>query len=370
MRKLMLFICCLSYLSAHSQTSLMFVGTYTDGKSHGIYVYEFNNQTGVSKIIDSIKSANPSYLAISPNKKYVFAVNENGANENGGSIVAYGIDKNLGKLTYLNQQKTLGNYPCYTATDNTGKWLAVGNYGGSIAIFPIAENGMLGNVSSFTTHTGSSINIQRQTAAHVHCTYFSANNKKLYVPDLGIDKVMIYDFDSEQGKINSSKQAFVQSQLGAGPRHFILTKNNKFSYLIQELTGTIQVCKKGSDTLKQIQVIAIAADTTNRFAGSADIHLSPDEKFLYCSNRGDYNTISIFKVDKKTGLLNRIDTISTMGVKPRNFNITSNGKFLLVANQFSSTIIILKRDKKTGLLIDTGNKIEVPNPVCIKFIDK
>ena len=357
--------------SAKAQNNYLVVGTYTSGKSEGIYVYNFNSSTGNFSYVSKIKSANPSYLAVSPNQQYVYAVNEEGRNEKGGSVTAYRFDKKMGQLSFLNQQLSGGDDPCYVAVDKTGKWVTAGNYtGGSIAVMPVQPNGALGKLSAHIQHTGSSVNKERQEKAHVHCTYFSKDNRFLFVPDLGMDKVMIYTFNEKNGMLKTAAQPFVNADTGAGPRHIIFHPNNNYAYLMQELTGTVVAYKYKNGRLTAMQKISAASKNFTGFMGSADIHVSADGKFLYCSNRGESNTITIFKINAADGKLSMAGIQPTLGSAPRNFNFDPSENFLLVANQNSDNIIIFKRDKKTGLLTDTGKKIEVGNPVCLKWITK
>lgn len=361
----------ISFFSAKAQNNYLLTGTYTSGKSEGIYVYNFNSATGDFSYVSKIKSPNPSYLAVSPNQQFVYAVNEEGKNNKGGSVVAYRFNKTTGELTMINQQLSGGDDPCYVAVDKTGKWVTAGNYtGGSVVVLPVLANGGLGEVSTQIQHTGSSINKERQEKAHVHCTFFSKDNRFLFVPDLGIDKVMIYSFNKKNGKLIPAPQPFAKSKDGAGPRHIDFHPNNKYAYLMQELTGTVVVYKYDNGRLTAIQNISAAPKDFTGFMGSADIHVSPDGKFLYCSNRGESNSITIFKINPDDGTLTVTGHQPTLGQAPRNFNFDPSGNFLLVANQNSDNIIIFKRDKQTGLLTDTGKKIEVGNPVCLKWITK
>ena len=364
------FLIIISTFLATAQKSILIVGTYTTGKSQGIHTYKFDNATGDIVALDSIKSKNPSYVTVSKNKKYVYAVNEEGNNNGiGGSVSAYKLDVQTGKLIFINTELSGGDHPCYVAIDKTGKWLTVGNYnGGNIGVMPLQENGAVGK-AVMTQHKGSSVNIARQTKAHVHCTYFSANNKFLYVPDLGMDKVMIYNFNEKDGSLSPTKQAFAKSDTGAGPRHITFSKNEKFAYLMEELTATVNVSKQNNGELTSIQKIKATPESFTGKQGSADIHLSPDGNFLYCSNRGESNSITIFKIDKKTGLLTYVDNTPSLGLTPRNFTIDNTGKFLLVAHQKSDNIVIFKIDKLTGLLTDTGKRIDVGNPVCLKLVE-
>jgi 6-phosphogluconolactonase len=358
-------------LSAESpKESYLVVGTYTGGKSEGIYIYKFNSENGSSTEVSHIKTPNPSYIAIAPGEQYIYAVTENGKDGNGGEISAFAFDKKTGSLTFINKQPTGGDHPCYVDIDKTGKWVFAGNYSsGSLSVFPVNANGSLGETTSHITHTGSGANKERQSKPHVHCTIISPDNKWLYVPDLGIDKVMIYAFDAATGKLTTGSQPFAPSQPGAGPRHLTFHPNGKYAYLIEELTGTVVTYQIQDGQLKLWQRLSSLPQGQNGFAGSSDIHVSPDGKFLYAANRGDFDNLAIFKINAKDGRLSLIGFQPTLGKVPRNFNFDPTGNYLLVGNQNSDEIAIFKRNKKTGLLQDTKQRIEVGKPVCLKWID-
>lgn len=355
-----------SMIAQMQREYFLLIGTYTSATSEGISVYKFNRQTGEPSRVSLVPTSNPSYLAVSPDNRFVYAVNE----DNPGKISAFSFDNNTGQLIALNQTSSKGKHPCYITVDKTGKWVIAGNYSsGTIAVLPVLPDGSLGMATDSVQHSGKSVNTERQTEAHVHATYLSADNKKLYVPDLGMDKIMIYDFDVKRGKLKPAPIPFVTVQAGAGPRHIEIYPGGKFAYLMEELSGNVsayRVQKNGS--LQWIQTISALPRNIQGAAGSADIHISPDGKFLYCSNRGESNTLGIFKVDSKSGLLNWIDNQSTLGKAPRNFNFDPDGNFLLVANQNSDAVVIFRRDKTSGLLTDTGKKIYVSKPVCLKWI--
>jgi 6-phosphogluconolactonase len=349
----------------------MLVGTYTSGKSEGIYVYRFSS-TGEFSLVSSVKTSNPSYLAVSPNQQFVYAVTENAdtiPNTNGGCVTTFAFDAKNGVLTEINQQSSAGNHPCYISINKTGKWLAAGNYSsGTVSILPIEKDGTAGAPAQVIKHNGSGPNAARQKSAHVHASVFSGDDKFLYVPDLGIDKVVKYNFDEATGQLSPAAQPFLPVLPGSGPRHIDCTKDNRYAYLVEELTGTVTAFKNSNGTLAAIQTISSHPDGYTGKISSADIHVSPDGKFLYCSNRGESNTIAIFSIDKATGKLKLLGHQSTMGKVPRNFNFDPTGNFLLVANQQSDNIVIFSRDKNTGMLTYTGKQIEVPNPVCIKWV--
>lgn len=354
--------------TSFAQQNYLIVGTYDSPKSEGIYVFKFDSNDGTAKEISHIKLSNPSFLTVSIDQRFVFAVSETASNTGKiGEVAAYSFDKNSGKLTFINKQPSGGDNPCHVELDNTGKWLFVSNYSsGTLSCLPVNADGSLG-LGTTIQHTGSGPNAQRQESAHVHGAAISGDNKTLYVTDLGIDKLMIYDFNAGNGQLTPSNPAFIPSVAGAGPRLFIRHSHHQFSYSIEELTGTIQVFKNKNLKLKPIQRVSTMPKGDTQFAGSADIHLSPDARFLYASNRADANTIAIFKV-KGNGKLKLKAHQSTLGKTPRNFSIDPSGNFLLVGNQNSDEIVVFKRNKKTGLLTDAGQRINIGKPVCLKWM--
>jgi 6-phosphogluconolactonase len=354
-------------LSAQSKEKFLIIGTYTSDSSEGIYVYKFNIETGDNSRVSSVKTSNPSYLVVSPDNKYVYAANEDAP----GNITSFVFNKSNNRLLQKNIQPSHGKHPCYITIDKTGKWVIVGNYSsGTVAVYPVNKDGSLGAATDSVQHEGSSVNIARQESAHVHSTVLNKNNKTLYVPDLGMDKVMLYNLDTKKGKLSEFSTPFVMTEPGTGPRHIDIHPNGKYAYLMEELTGSISVYKVENDGyLSLLQNISGLPRDFNGDIGSADIHVSPDGKFLYCSNRGESNTIGILSINPSTGELVWVDYQSTMGKTPRNFSIDPSGNFLLVANQNSDDIVIFKRDKQTGLLTDTEKRIHVSKPVCLKWMN-
>jgi len=351
----------------------MLVGTYTStrpGGSEGVYVYRFNTSTGESVKVSSVAIQNPSYLSVSPNEKYVYAVQEVDSKvQGGGQVSSFTFNKTDGRLTPVNTQSSGGNSPCYVQVDNTGKWVFVGNYSsGTLSVYSVNNDGSLGSPATIQ-HSGTGPNKQRQEGPHVHCTVISPDNKWLYVPDLGIDKVMIYKFDEKTGKLtNNAKDGFAAAESGAGPRHITFAPNKQFAYVIYELAGQVAAYQYKKGGLKLIQRISTIDTTQKPNPGSADIHVSPDGKFLYASNRGNLNNIAWYKIDPSSGKLTVAGFQSTLGKTPRNFNIDPSGNYLLAANQGSNEIVVFKRDKNTGALTDTGKRISVGQPVCIKWV--
>ncbi len=354
----------------YSQNQFLLVGTYDSPKSEGIYVYKFNNTNGSAKEMSHIKTSNPSFIAISPNKKYVYAVNENAAkNGKGGNITSFAFDKKVGDLTELNTQSSEGNHPCYITVDKTSKWIFTANYSsGNFAVLPLDKKGALLPAKQTIQYFGKSIDTLRQNEPHVHSTFLSNNNKLLYVTDLGTDKIMVYNFDEKTGKVNPTKQKFIFTGAGSGPRHIDISAGNKFMYVLQELSGTVKVYSIKNDVLKQIQSLSSLLLNFKGVAGSADIHISKDGRFLYVSNRGESNTIGIYKINRETGYLSLLAHQSSLGLAPRNFNFDPSEKYLLVANQNSDEVVIFERNAISGLLKDTGNRISVGKPVCLKWL--
>lgn len=356
----------LSLCSQKTKDQFLIIGTYTSEKSEGVYVYRFNTETGENSFVSTVKTSNPSFVAVSPNKKFVYTANE----DDPGHVTAFSFNRSNGQLTQLNQQPSHGRHPCYITIDKNGKWVIVGNYSsGTIAVYPTNKDGSLGSATDSVLHEGSSVNSERQEAAHVHATVLNKNNKTLYVPDLGMDMVMLYNLDNKTGKLKEFPTPSVATEPGAGPRHIDIHPNGKYAYLMEEMNGGVSVYKIENDGyLSLLQNISGLPRDFNGVVGSADIHVSPDGKFLYCSNRGESNTIGIFSINQSNGQLNWIDHQSTLGKTPRNFNLDPTGNFLLVANQNSDEIVIFKRDKQTGLLADTGKRINVSKPVCLKWV--
>ena len=373
MKKFLIILFTLISYFGFSQENYLIIGSYSSKNSEGIYVYKFNSITGEPVFVSSIKVSNPSFLAVSPNQKFIYAVNENADSTRftvTGYIAAFSFNKTNGKLSFINKHESGGKHPCYVTIDKTGKWVIAGNYSsGSLAVLPVKANGSLDSAVQVIQHEGRSVAEGRQDDPHVHATVLSNDNKTLYVPDLGIDKVMIYKFNNKTGRLTAAPMPFALTEPGAGPRHFDIHPNNKYAYLMEELTGTVSVFEIYKDgSLESIQNISSLPRDFDGNIGSADIHVSPDGKFLYASNRGESNTIGIFKINPATGLLTWVDHQSTLGKAPRNFNFDPTGNFLLVANQNTHDIIIFKRDETTGLLTDTGKKINVHSPVCLKWI--
>jgi 6-phosphogluconolactonase len=373
MRSIFLSFLLVYSLAALSQEHYLFIGTYTGKGSKGIYVYKFNATTGEAKWVsntDSATTQNPAFLTIAPNGKFLYAVYEEGGQKN-GQVNAYAFDRKKGNLSLINQQSSGGDHPCHVNISKDGKWVTAANYtGGSLAILPVNADGSLQPAAQVIQHSGSSTNKSRQEKPHVHQTVFTPQNDYLFSPDLGIDKVIIYKLNLASKKpIQSFSDAkFAASEPGSGPRHITFHPNNKYVYLVEELSGTVCAFHYEKGKLKLQQRIITHPKEFKGTIGSADIHVSPDGKFLYASNRGTENTITIFSIAPATGKLSLVGYEATKGDAPRNFMIDPTGNYLLVANQNTNNIVIFKRNITTGKLTDTGKQIQVPNPVCLQLL--
>ncbi len=360
---LLLFLGLISLSQAQTKNLPLFIGTYTNScDSKGIYVYDFDTNTGDFVFKNATeKVINPSYLALSKNQKVLYSVNENGTES---TISSFGLDGTTGQLTRLNQQKAQGADPCYIINDDTN--VIVANYsGGNIAVFRKNTNGSLTEAKQLMQHKGKGIH-PRQESAHVHMVYFSPDKKYVLSTDLGTDSVDIYKYHPDAANDVLQWESSIPVQSGSGPRHLTFSKDGKKVYVLQELNGAISVFDFANDKLNKIQETTILAkDFKGNFTG-ADIHISPDGKFLYASNRGEANTISIFKI-LKNGKLQPLSVVSSLGKGPRNFVIDPTGKFLLVAHQYSNDIVVFKRDLSSGAIFDTGKRLGLCSPVCLVF---
>lgn len=343
----------------------LIIGTYTSpGKSEGIYLYNFDVNTADFKFRSVAKDVtNPSYLALSRDNKFVYTVAEASGNS---AVAAFAFDGLKGQFSFLNKQATNSQGPCFVTTN--GKNVFSANYGGgSMSVFGIEKDGSLGPLKQLVQHTGKSIDPKkRQESAHAHQVQFTPDSKYVVCTDLGEDQVYIYNYHPEGKEQVLTVKNIVKTTPGSGPRHLAFSPNGKFAYLAHEFNGSITAFGYASGNLNKIQEIGtVPKDFSGRVDG-ADIHVSPDGRFLYETNRGDANTISAFAV-QADGKLSFIETISTMGKGPRNFVIDPTGKYLLVGHQYTNDIVIFERNKKTGTLKDTGKRIEIGAPVCLLF---
>ncbi|WP_234568100.1 lactonase family protein [Rhodohalobacter sp. 614A] len=347
----------------------LFVGTYTGEGSDGIYLYEFNSEDGSVIPVDTAKGiSNPSYLTLTPDHSFLYAVNEE-ADSADASVSAFSFDKENAEITFLNKQSSRGGAPCYVSTDQSGKAVFVGNYlGGSLAMFPVEEDGSLADPKSTTVHEGSSVNENRQNSPHVHCTVISPDNKTLFVTDLGTDTVTGYAFDSDSLTLQNTPSTIFVTEPGAGPRHLTFHPGGEYAYLVNELNGTVVAFSYDGESLVELQTISTLPENYEGSFSGADIHVSADGRFLYTSNREDLNNIVIYSIDQNSGLLKKVGEHSSGGAHPRNFMIDPSGSFLLVANRNTDNIVIFARDQESGLISPTGTEVSVSQPVSLQMV--
>jgi len=358
-------------LAWSNQVPMIYIGTYTSGKSEGIYGYQFDPQSGALTRVNSIKSTNPSFLAIDRSKRYLYAVNEVGEylGKPSGGVSAYVIERPNLNLRLLNEQATQGADPCHLSVDSKRKVLLVANYtGGNVAVLPIRPDGTLGMVMDVKQHEGSGPK-EQQKGPHAHCIMLDRNERYAFASDLGIDKVMIYRFDRATGKLTPAQQPYAELKSGAGPRHLTFHPNGKYLYVIDELDSTMTVFgyDERNGTLTHVDTVSTLPSDFSGTSYCADVHVSQSGKFLYGSNRG-HNSIVVFEIDPRTGKLKLVQHISTAGDWPRNFTIDPSGAFLLVANQRSDNVVTFSIDPGTGQLKPTGHNESIPSPVCLRFL--
>jgi len=346
----------------------IYFGTYTSGtQSKGIYHASLDVQGGrLSSPELACETLKPSFIAIHPNGKYLYAVREG----NPGKLSAFAIDPKTYKLELLNQTLSGGEGPCHVSVSNNGKTLLSANYvSGSLASIKINDDGSLGKTVSKIQHHGSGVNKERQEGPHVHSINLSPDNRFAYVADLGIDKIMIYRFDQETGELSNNQPAFFEAKPGAGPRHFTFHPNEKFAYLINELDNTILVLAFNAENgeLKEVQNISTLPEQYQGESKTAEIKVHPNGRFLYASNRG-HDSIAIYAIESQTGKLELIDFQTSDIKNPRHFNIDASGQFCIVGNQDTNTILLFNINPENGLLIPGKTKFSVGEPVCIKFL--
>lgn len=359
--------------AANAAEFLAFSGTYTrTGKSKGIYSFKFDTATGkLTPIGLAAETENPSFLVIHQNGRFLYAVNEIAKyqGQDTGSVTAFSIDRAAGKLTELNKVATKGTIPCHLKVDKTGKYLVLVNYGsGSTTSLPIQPDGKLGEAVSVQQHVGSSVG-NRQKGPHAHSINFSPDFRYAIVADLGIDKVLTYRFNPKNGALTPADPPSVSVKPGSGPRHFTFSPSGKFGYVINELASTVTAFsydpKRGS--LQEIQTLSTLPAGFSGTTHTAEVVAHPSGKFLYGSNRG-HDSIAVFTVDAAKGTLTYVDAVPTQGKTPRNFVIDPSGQFLLAENQDSDSVVTFRIDQQTGRLTPTGDKLDTPMPVCLRFL--
>ncbi|MCP4786102.1 MAG: lactonase family protein [Fuerstiella sp.] len=353
----------------------VFIGTYTRSNvsSDGIYTCVFDSESGrLTPPTLATAADNPSFLAVLPAENVLFACNETNDfdGQSTGAISAFRINKSDGTLTLINQQPTGGGAPCHCNIDATGRYLLVANYvGGNVAVFPIKDDGSLAPRSCLINHVGSGPNLRRQEKPHAHSINLSADNRFAYAADLGTDRVMIYRFDDQAGRLVPSAADSVAIPAGGGPRHFSIHPSGRLAYTNNELTCEITAFSRNGTTgaLTAIQQISTLPQNFDGRKSTAECLVHPNGRFLFVSNRG-HDSIAVYAINQENGTLTIVEIEKTGGQEPRNFVIDPTGRWLLAENQNSDTVVVMKIDATTGALTRTKSKITVGKPVCIRMI--
>jgi 6-phosphogluconolactonase len=367
-----------------SKQRLLFIGTYTEpirfgtgkileGKGKGIYVYRLDVSSGSMEQCGLAEGVpNPSYLAFDPSHRFLYAVNELKEFEGAptGAVSAFSVNPGSGKLSFLNRKPTHGTDPCHLTVDKTGRYVLVANFmSGSVCVLPIREDGSLGDATDMIQHRGSSIDPLRQAGPHAHAVTLDDTGRYVFVPDLGTDKLMIYRFDANRGKLEPNEEPWVDLTAGAGPRQLVMHPRGGYAYLINELDSTMTAFRYDRDRgiLREIQTLSTLPEDFEGASTCAEVQVSPSGKFLYGSNRG-HDSIVIYAIDQTDGMLTCIGHESTQGKTPRHFAIGPAGEFLLAVNQDTDSIVPFRLDPASGGLMATGHSADVPTPVCVKVM--
>jgi 6-phosphogluconolactonase len=360
----------LSALGAQAADYLVYAGTYTKGDSRGIYAFHFDTSTGkLSAPTLAAETLNPSFLAVSPDRKFLYAVNEGG--RGGNTVSAFAMDRITGKLTPLNAVSSAGEGPCHLAVDATGRWLVVANYSnGTMALIPVHADGTLGEAKQVEKHEGESVNPQRQRGPHAHCVVFSPDNRFLLLADLGLDRIFIYRFDAAAGTLAPNDPPAAQMTPGAGVRHLAFHPNGRVLYSINEMGNTVTAFHydPAKGTLDPFQYAPTLPESFKGNNTTAEIAVNRAGTRLYGSNRG-HDSIALFAIDGSRQTVMSLDDTPALGRTPRHFTLDPTGRYLLVANQDSSDIVVFHVHPRSGQLTPAGQPVKgAANPVCLLFV--
>jgi 6-phosphogluconolactonase len=362
---------------------LVYVGTYTEpiqfgtgrvlrGKGGGIYLFRLDGASGALEPLGTTPATNPSYLALDPTGRCLYAVNElkTYGGQPSGTVSAFSVDSATGALKFLNRRLTGGTDPCHVVVSPSGSHVFVANFmSGSVCVLPVHADGSLGEASGFVQHRGSSVDPIRQAGPHAHSVTLDPGGRFALVPDLGLDEVMIYRVDARRGTLEPADVPWIATRPGAGPRHVAFHPAGSFAYLINELDSTVVALSYDGWTgaLRELQTVPTLPEGFEGPSTCADVQVSPSGAFLYGSNRG-HDSLAIFVIDPLAGRLGLVGHELTRGRTPRSFGIDPTGRFLLVANQDSDTIVTFRVHASLGTLEPTGHVAPVPTPVCVKFV--
>jgi 6-phosphogluconolactonase (cycloisomerase 2 family) len=354
-------------LNLAAQNTFVFLGSYNWNKSkEGIYVYQLDTTSGQLTRVIALKGIhNPSFITLSPDGRYLYACTES-KTPNAGSVSSFAFDPDNKTLTFLNSQPSGGENPAYVMVNKNGKWLANANYtAGSASVYPIMENGSIGAMAQNIFYTDSSINKERQNHSHVHAAVFSPACDYIYFTDLGADKIRCYRFDTANAAPLQSMTA-IKTSPGSGPRHFTFHPNGQFAYCIEEIGGAVSVYQYKNGQLDSLQRIYTHPKQLKGDFESSDVHISPDGRHLYATNRGKENNLAIFSI-RPNGKLKLVGYQSTGGDHPRTFSIDPSGKFIIVTNVISHSVTVFKRNVLSGLLTKVYLEPGLANVSCVQI---
>ena len=354
---------------------LVYVGTasYNGQYSKRIYVFRFNARTGKLTSVGLAGEAdNPGFLAVHPNQRFLYAVNEMGdiKGQTGGAVSAFSIDSKTGKLNFLNKVPSHGAYPAHVSVTQTGKYLLVANYlGGAVEAFPVKNDGRLGEATSVVRHTGTGTNPERQEGPHPHSVYLAPDNRFAVAADLGTDRVVVHRFDPATGSLTPNNPPYAEVSPGAGPRHLAFHPSAKFVYVLNELHSSISVFyyNASGGVLRLVETISMLPKDFKGENSGAEVEVSPSGHFLYASNRG-HDSIAVLSIDSAKGTLTPVEYVPTQGKTPRNFAIDPAGSYLIVANQDSDNLVVFRINPESGHLSPTGQVLKAIAPVCVNFV--
>lgn len=358
----------------NSEDLFVYFGTYTGGESRGIYRCRMNTTSGrIWEPKIAAEMENPTFLALHPNGRCLYAVSEvqRDGERLGGTVGAFARNLATGALRPLNRRPSGGFGPCHLSVDQTGRCLVVANYiSGSVSAMRIEEDGRLGETSAFFQYQGSSVDPNRQKGPHAHSVNFSPDFRFIFVCDLGVDRVLIYRFDTQSGGMAPVEPPSVAVAPGGGPRHFAFHPSGRFAYVINELNSTVTVFRYAAEkgALHEEQTVSTLPEDFHGESTTAEVLVSSDGRYLYGSNRG-HDSIVIFAVNQVNGRLQLVDHQKTLGKTPRNFAFEPSGRWLLAANQNSHSVVTFRVDQASGRLTSRGQVLQIPEPVCVRFTE-
>jgi 6-phosphogluconolactonase len=363
-------------VSAQTKTAhkyVLYVGTYTERGSKGIYAFNFDSANGrMTPLGLKAELANPSFVTLSPDGQFLYAVSEvdNFQGRHSGGVAGYRTDAASGGITLLNQTPSIGEGPCHLSIDKTGKFLLVANYdSGSVSSFALEPDGKVGKVASFVQHLGASVDPERQKGPHAHFIETTADNKLVIAADLGLDQLLLYKFNAADGSLGASSPPHANVRAGEGPRHFVFSPNQKYVYVVTELDSSVSTLTFDAQQgkLEQKQTLSAIPKDFKGKSDAAEIQIDAKGKFLYVSTRGP-DSIAVFKISPTDGTLTMVQTVPSGGKTPRYFAIDPSGKFLLAGNQDSDSIVTFRISQKTGKLLKVGEAVSVISPVSFAFL--